>query len=376
MIFPSAELQGLTALVLGDVMLDRYLEGRVARISPEAPVPVVTLRKSWERPGGAGNVAASLAALRCRVTVGGIVGRDVEGRLLRDRLIDAGVSRTQLVECETVQTVCKTRVMASSHQQMLRLDQDGSRAGYEAAAAQLERLVLPFIGEHQVVVLADYEKGVLTPRLLARVIAECRRLGIPCLVDPKKPTFEAYAGATLLTPNLLEAERAAGGPLASDDAIANAAERMRLQYKLDYMLVTRGPDGMTLAKAGGVTHLRSVVREVADVTGAGDTVVSVLAASLALGLPAEEACRFASVAAGIAVSKPGVYAVRAAELELALGGHSLKAANGATARARVEEARRDGRRVVFTNGCFDILHAGHLSCLERARRWATSSSSG
>jgi D-beta-D-heptose 7-phosphate kinase/D-beta-D-heptose 1-phosphate adenosyltransferase len=330
-------------------------------------VPVVSLQRERSRPGGAGNVAASLASLGCRVTVGGVVGRDGEGRLLCERLCESGVGGVAVVEDERARTVCKTRVLAGGHQQMLRLDQDGSRAAFEAAAAALEARVFPLLPEHQVVVLADYDKGTLPEGLIRKVVAECRRRRTPCVVDPKKADFSVYAGATLLAPNVFETERALGSALADEEAIGRAALGLRARLGLEAMLITRGPDGMTLAHGDQVTHFPAKVREVADVTGAGDTVVAVLAACLAAGCDAPEACRVASLAAGIAVSKPGTYAVKAGELEVALRGHPLKVLDWQTARAHAAEAHRAGRRVVFTNGCFDILHAGHLSCLERAR---------
>ena len=216
--------------------------------------------------------------------------------------------------------------------------------------------------------LADYEKGALTPAVARAVIDACRRRGIPCVVDPKKLDFAAYARATVVTPNLLEAERAAGGPLHGDEAVARAAAAMRTAFELDAMLITRGPEGMTLSTPEGITHIPAQVRDVADVTGAGDTVVAVLAACLGSGRDLAESCRLANVAAGIAVSHPGTYVVHADELATAWRGLSHKVLTREAARRRLAEARRRGRKVVFTNGCFDILHAGHLASLEGARR--------
>ena len=294
------------------------------------------------------------------------MGRDAEGQLLADRLTEAGAVRLSLIEHDAP-TICKTRILAGGHQQMMRLDQDSRRDAHERAARELRRLVVPLIREHEVVVLADYEKGTLSPELVRDVIEECRRQHIPCLVDPKKLDFSVYARATLLTPNLLETERAVGRPLPSVEQITAAARDLRRQLELDYMVVTRGPDGMTLAGPEAVTHFPAEVREVADVTGAGDTVVTVLAAWLARRRDIHEACRVASVAAGIAVSRPGCYVVKAGELERALLGHSPKIADADAAQTYSTAERRAGRRIVFTNGCFDILHAGHLACLQSAR---------
>jgi len=355
-------------LVVGDVMLDRHVHGHVRRISPEAPVPVVGLLGEVCTPGGAGNVAAGLAGLGCRATLAGLVGPDDEGARLRESLAAKGVDRLELVEGPGLATVSKTRILSEAHQQLLRLDRDGDRSAFAAREADLLARVLPLVPEHSSVVLADYEKGAITPGVARAVIAACRRHGVPCVVDPKKADFAPYAGATIVTPNLLEAERTVGRPLPDDEEAGRAAEELRRALNLDAMLVTRGPQGMTLASEGGVRHVAAVTRDVSDVTGAGDTVVAVLAACLGDGWGLADACRLANTAAGIAVSRPGTYVVQAGELQAAWGGLSPKVLGREAAARVLAEARRRGRRIVFTNGCFDILHAGHLACLEGARR--------
>ena len=224
------------------------------------------------------------------------------------------------------------------------------------------------IRDHQVVCLADYDKGTLSTSVLQTVIGEARRCGIPCLVDPKKADFSVYAVATGLAPNVGEVERAVGRSLASVETLSAVAMELKDRLHLDWMLITRGAEGMTLAGSEGIQHFPAEVREVADVVGAGDTVVATLAACLATGWGMADACRLATVAAGIAVTKPGVYVVKSAELERAWGSGSTKVLDWDTARSRLEELRRAGHKVVFTNGCFDILHSGHLYCLEQARR--------
>ncbi|WP_337176256.1 D-glycero-beta-D-manno-heptose 1-phosphate adenylyltransferase [Paludisphaera sp.] len=355
-------------LVVGDVMLDRHVHGHVRRISPEAPVPVVGLLGEVSTPGGAGNVAAGLAALGCDVALAGLIGPDVEGEALREALAAKGVAGPGLVERPGLATVSKTRILSEAHQQLLRLDRDGDRAAYAAFEDDLLAHALPMVGDASAVVLADYEKGVITPKVARAVIAECRRLGVPCVVDPKKVDFSPYAGATVVTPNQLEAERTAGRPLPDDDEAGRAAEELLSALGTDAMLITRGPQGMTLALPGAVHHVPSRTRDVADVTGAGDTVVAVMAACLGDGWPVLDACRLANTAAGIAVGRPGAYVVQAGELRAAWGGLSPKILDADAAARLLAEARRRGRRVVFTNGCFDILHAGHLSCLEGAKR--------
>jgi D-beta-D-heptose 7-phosphate kinase / D-beta-D-heptose 1-phosphate adenosyltransferase len=358
----------IPVMVVGDVMLDRHVHGHVRRISPEAPVPVVSLAGEVHTPGGAGNVAATLAALGSPVTLAGLVGPDAEGAELAQALRAKGVARLALHQGPGLQTITKTRILSEGQQQLLRLDRDGDRAAFAAAAGDLLGRILPRLDEQAAVVLADYEKGAITPEVARAVIDGCRRRGIPCVVDPKKVDFSAYARATVVTPNLLEAERTAGRPLAGDEAVARAADEMRLALDLDAMLITRGAEGMTLSTPRGITHIPAQVRDVADVTGAGDTVVAVLAACLGSGRDLVEACRLANVAAGIAVSHPGTYVVHADELTTAWKGLSHKILGREAARRRLADARRRGRKVVFTNGCFDVLHAGHLTCLEGAKR--------
>jgi D-beta-D-heptose 7-phosphate kinase/D-beta-D-heptose 1-phosphate adenosyltransferase len=355
-------------LVVGDVMLDRHVHGQVRRISPEAPVPVVSLLGEVQTPGGAGNVAAGLAGLGCRVTLAGLIGADAEGTQLRRVLASKGVERLALVEHPDLMTVTKTRILSDTHQQLLRLDRDGDRGRFAALDQLLLDQVLPLIDDQSAVVLADYEKGVITPRVAREIVGRCRRRGVPCIVDPKKADFSVYAEATVVTPNLMEAERAIGHALPDDEAVGRAADQLRDRLKTDAMLITRGPEGMTLSVADDVHHVPSQTRDVADVTGAGDTVVAVLAACLGSGRPILESCRIANAAAGIAVSHPGTYVVQAAELEAAWNGMSPKILNRNAAQRRLAEARRRGRKVVFTNGCFDLLHAGHLACLEGAKR--------
>lgn len=362
------QFAGLAVLVIGDAMLDRHLLGKVTRISPEAPVPVIRVEGERCSPGGAANVAASVAALGCRVTFASIVGTDPAGALLQTRLAEMGVSELKLADGLGVRTVCKTRVIAGGYQQLLRLDDDGSPDAFEQSAHRLKDLVLPLIRHHDVVVLADYDKGTLTVELLHAVVSECRRVGVACIVDPKKSCFKPYVGATILAPNVFEASRALRRPLEGDESIRQAAEELRRDLELDHMLITRGPEGMTLHSPDGIRHFPAAVREVADVTGAGDTVVAVLAACLAAGCKVPDACQLATQAAGIAVSKAGTYVVKLAELEAVANGASPKVVDWQTGRRLVADWQRLGHHVVFTNGCFDILHAGHLYCLEEARR--------
>jgi len=360
-------LNMVRVLVVGDVMLDRYLHGTVGRISPEAPVPVVHVQRSWATPGGAGHVAASLAGLGCQAILVGLAGQDPAAAELVEALNRAGVSQSLLVAAAGACTVTKTRVLAGGFHQMLRLDQESEPDAWGEAVTRLGEQALERLPDCDALVLADYDKGALTSSLLAPLIARARHLGKPVVVDPKKPDLTVYRGASVLTPNVLETERALGRCLDDDEDFETVACQLRQQLQLDTMLITRGAQGMTGADSRGAFQVPAKVREVSDVTGAGDTVVAVLAAALAQGADVRDACQLASVAAGLAVTHSGTYVVKAAELRAALGGQSPKVASWDDARHVIERERQRGRRIVFTNGCFDLLHAGHLYSLQQAR---------
>jgi D-beta-D-heptose 7-phosphate kinase/D-beta-D-heptose 1-phosphate adenosyltransferase len=361
-------------LVVGDLMLDVYLRGDVARISPEAPVPVVQLSRRSETPGGAGNVLLNLAALGLRVTAAGIVGDDDAGRRLRSLLAEAGVETGPVVALAGRPTVTKTRVIGG-HQQMIRIDEETSEPVPEA---DLDRLLGAGWGGPRLeelvaaVVLSDYAKGTLPERVCQALIAVARRRGVPVLVDPKGRDFGKYAGATALTPNLHELELAIGrGPLA-EPALHDAAQRLRRELGLDFLVVTRGEKGLSLFDEGGASDFPAVAREVFDVSGAGDTIIATLTAGLVAGLDRDEALKLANLAAGIVVGKVGTTPVQRDDLLGALaadtfGVPSSKVCALATLVERVAGWRDCGERIVFTNGCFDLLHVGHVTLLARAR---------
>jgi len=356
---------GKRVLVVGDVMLDRYWYGDTARISPEAPVPVVHVRGDAERPGGAGNVAANVVALGASATVLGVTGADPAADALERALLEAGVDCAFARE-RGLETIVKLRII-SRRQQLIRLDfeQDLAGADVAALAARFAR-ELPAAA---VVVLSDYAKGTL--RDPAALIAAARAAGKPVLVDPKGRDFARYRGATVVTPNLNEFELVVG-PARDDAELVAKGERLRAELELEALLVTRGEKGMTLIPRGAPPeHLPAQAREVFDVTGAGDTVIAVFAAALAAGQPMREAMRLANLAAGIVVGKLGAASVTPAELRLearrqAEGAHAVL--DEAALMDAVAHARAQRERIVMTNGCFDILHAGHVAYLEEAKR--------
>lgn len=355
----------IRVLVVGDLMLDRYWTGPTARISPEAPVPVVRVDQIEDRPGGAANVAVNLASLGAKVTVAGLVGEDEAGaalaRLLQARDIDCAFQAEP-----SVPTITKLRVL-SRHQQLIRLDfeQDHRRVD----TTPLQRRCREALAGVDALVLSDYGKGTLQD--IPGYIEAARRAGVPVLVDPKGRNFQIYRGATLITPNLGEFE-AVAGPCESDAELVEKGRAMRAELDLEALLITLSERGMLLI--GGddeAVHLPTRAREVYDVTGAGDTVISVLAAAIAAGQGFAPAAALANLAAGIVVGKLGTGAVSVPELRRAVREQSASWSAVLTREQlleAVEESRAHGERVVMTNGCFDILHEGHIAYLEQARR--------
>ena len=350
-------------LIVGDLMLDRYYSGSTARISPEAPVPVVNVKDSEDRPGGAANVAVNAAMLGATVTLLGFVGEDDSAQILQKSLNARDVN-CEFIAVPNFNTITKLRVM-SRNQQLLRLDFEKSFA--EVDKADLHAKYSSYLNEVDVVVLSDYAKGALSS--VQALIALANEQNIPVVVDPKGESFKQYQGASVITPNLHEFELVQGS--AQNEAeLHNNALACCEQNHLAHILLTRSEKGMSLfSRAGTAHHMPALAREVYDVTGAGDTVISTLACSLAVGADIEYACQLANHAAGVVVGKLGTSSVSNTELSLALNQH--KAVDGGVLNQEqlfhaVKYAQQSGERVVMTNGCFDILHAGHVSYLAEA----------
>lgn len=359
-------------LVLGDIMLDRYTWGTVRRISPEAPVPVVQVSERSEGAGGAGNVAVNLAGLGCGVSLCGIVGADQPAEHLSRILRNAGVDYHPVID-PSRPTITKTRIMAKN-QQLLRIDDETVSIASPIICEQILAFLDACVAGYDVLVLSDYGKGVLLdPVIPMRAVALGRKFNVPVLVDPKGKDWSRYHGATCITPNTAELE-AVTGSFADDEDLIEKARATMEECGLEWLLVTRGKSGMCLV---GRDHLPLMepaqAREVYDVSGAGDTVVASLAAALAVGAPMPEAVRIANVSAGIVVGKLGTQPVTRNELGIALrtggnGNHScVKIAAPEVAEVVVKNWRSLGLRVVFANGCFDLLHPGHVHLLHQAR---------
>ena len=360
----------LHILVVGDVMLDRSIWGDVDRVSPEAPVPVLRSVRTTHAPGGAANVAMNLVGLGVHVTQGGFWGNDAEREALRAPLEAAGVHLAGMV-LSAHPTISKTRIV-SRNQQLLRLDVESSEPHTPAEHQALLDGVLALVPAADAVVLSDYAKGALSPGLCQAVIRLARERRIPVLVDPKDRDFSKYAGATTICPNLNELSLVTGIATHSVAALLAAAQTMVAELGIDYLTVTMSEKGIRILYRDATFHSPTRAREVFDVTGAGDTVIATLAASVAGGLDPETAVNLANIAAGIVVAKTGTAPVSRNELVAAFTASARmqgpdKILDLDHLLVRVAEWRANGDRIVFTNGCFDILHVGHITLLEQCR---------
>lgn len=359
------EYENAQVLVVGDVMLDRYWQGPTGRISPEAPVPVVKVESIEERPGGAANVALNIAALGGKATLIGLVGDDEAAHALTNGLKSVHVN-TDVVTVKDFPTITKLRIL-SRHQQLLRLDFEEGFHNVDSALI-LDKMKVSLANGLRVVIFSDYDKGSLTD--VQKMIQLAKNSGATVLVDPKGTHFEKYRGATLLTPNLAEFE-AVVGHCNNDQELVDKGLALIEQYELQALLVTRSEHGMTLIRRDHEAfHLPTQAQEVYDVTGAGDTVISVLAASLAAGSSFEHACTLANAGAGVVVGKIGTSTVNTIELANAVYSQQeigFGVVGQDQLQLAVKLAQHRGEKVVMTNGCFDILHAGHVSYLNTAR---------
>jgi D-beta-D-heptose 7-phosphate kinase / D-beta-D-heptose 1-phosphate adenosyltransferase len=353
---------GAHVAVIGDIMLDRYFYGDVTRISPEAPVPVVNVRREAQLPGGAANVAVNLASLGVSASLAGVVGHDSDGDLLLTQLESIDVN-CQFHRSPT-STIVKTRVMGGQ-QQLLRMDFEEHLSSEEWAGTWA--CAESFLASAKILILSDYNKGTLSN--CQRAIRYAIDNHIPVIVDPKGTEFTKYTCADLLTPNLAEF-LAVVGSVNSEAEMEEKAQTLISKLNIGALLVTRSEKGMTLFRPQQEAfHLPAITKEVTDVTGAGDTVIATIAASLAAGADLETAVTLSNIAASIVVSKVGTTAITAPELELEF--HNYHQSSGLLSSEQlalaVRLAKQRGEKIVFTNGCFDILHAGHVEYLQQAR---------
>lgn len=359
-------------LVVGDLMLDSYLWGSAERISPEAPVPVVAIKEETKTLGGAGNVAANLAALGAKVSVSSVLGSDEAAKIIKAKLSDIKADISAIFESPSRVTSIKTRVMAGSHQ-IVRFDKE-SKSDIEEG---YEELIYEFAKKNgatfDAFLLSDYKKGALTDSLTQKLITLANSLNIPVLADPKGLDYSKYKNATLLTPNKKEASEATKVEIKDDKSLYEAGIKLKRELNLAYSLITLSEEGIGVIDESGVTKFPTLAQEVFDVTGAGDTAIAALTVALGIGASIEEAADFANKAAAVVVAKVGsatatLEEIISFETRETGGDYEDKILHREALKKAVKSLKKRGKKVVFTNGCFDILHTGHVKYLSEARK--------
>ncbi|MFD2442771.1 D-glycero-beta-D-manno-heptose-7-phosphate kinase [Bacillus sp. CGMCC 1.16607] len=372
----KTKIKDCHVLVIGDVMLDKYCFGDMTRISPEAPVPVVNMKEEMKTLGGAANVANNLAHLGCKVSLAGVVGDDQGKNELFDMLRFGSIDHSGMIignRCTTT----KTRII-SGNQQVLRMDNEEKMDISDSILEQFEEWFLNKMAhEHfDAIIISDYEKGFCRKELCQKVIHTANQHDIPIIIDPKGNDWSKYTNATMVTPNLKELSGIIGRKLSNtDEVIHQYGPELRKRFAFDYLLVTRSDKGMSLVGEDKIIHIPTLAKEIFDVSGAGDTVVSTIAAFIGIGAQIDDAVKISNLAARIVIGKLGTYAVRDFELldQLELFIESVenlsnKVASRNELKQLVNKWRANGEKIVFTNGCFDLLHIGHATYLKDARR--------
>lgn len=363
MLATTPEFGAARIIVIGDVMLDRYWSGQATRISPEAPVPVVKVKTVEDRIGGAGNVALNIAKLGGKVILLGVVGDDAEGEILKQMLEAEGVVCDFVVE-KSLRSICKLRVMAQ-HQQLIRLDFEETPIKFDRDA--LKHALSRHLPENNVVVFSDYGKGTLAD--VSSYIIAAKQAGVKALVDPKGVDYQRYAQADVITPNLSELQ-AVVGACDNEQQLIEKGRALLVRYEIPALLLTRGEAGMTLIQDDLVHSLPAQAKDVFDVTGAGDTVIAVMALGVSLDMPLSESMYMANVAGGIVVGKLGTSTVSQQELTRAMHG-ARDSFYGIVSEDELAKlfarAKAHDEKIIMTNGCFDLLHAGHVAYLEQAK---------
>ena len=355
-------------LVIGDLMVDHYIWGKCNRISPEAPVQVVNVKEENNRLGGACNVAANLIAFGGRVSLCGVIGKDEFGKWLINELHTQNIDITHIVQTSTRPTTQKSRILIAN-QQVLRVDREKSDDIDEGLQDEILSTLKHKMRNFDAVILSDYAKGLLTPKLTKSLIKLAKSEGKPVLIDPKGSDYSKYQNATLLTPNKLEAQIATQITIKDDDSLKQAMKKLQKECKLDICLVTLSEDGIAILDKKKLTKSPTIAKEVYDVTGAGDTVIAALAFALSGGLNIYEACHFANAAAAVVIGKIGSASANFSEIVAFLHNGSYSSSKIITKEelATLLPSLRE-KKIIFSNGCFDLLHAGHISYLQQARQ--------
>lgn len=361
---------GKKVLVFGDLMLDEHIWAKVNRISPEAPVPIADVTKITHVPGGSGNVAANIAALGGLPLLVGIIGRDSSGDKLRKVLLQNKVPTYDLIYEADRPTILKSRIIAAS-QQLVRVDREDRTDLSAGLRTRIIKKLKQLIPEVSAVIISDYGKGLVTKETSQFVISLCRKLGKPVTVDPKGKDYSKYRRATVVTPNQKEASIAAGLEINDENSLIKSGQALLSSVKAANILITRGRDGMSLFNKKEIVHIPVVSREVFDITGAGDTAIATLTLALTAGATVKSAADLANHAASLVVAKIGTAPCRLEELEADLEGREPMAHKIKTRQQIgpiIKNLKNEGAKVVFTNGCFDILHLGHARYLREAKK--------
>lgn len=361
------DIAGHKILIIGDLMLDNYHIGKVSRISPEAPVPVVRVKKSFSVPGGAANVARNLIGLECYPILIGFIGDDFEGETLINLL------QKDKIECHVIKnkhnTISKTRVIGNN-QQIVRIDFEENISLEDEAFSELKNRIGEYMKGIDIIVISDYDKGVCSPEICTFILEEAKKIGKKVIIDPKGNNWDKYRNAFMVTPNVKELSDVYGREIKNDDlSIKISATEIVDKFDIENLIVTRSEKGMTLISHGFSYNIPTEAKEVYDVSGAGDTAVATLSAAIAGGRNIIDAIKLANKASGIVVSKIGTQPVTLKELSSEIeGSRNAKLIDYSEIEGFCESLKRNGKKIVFTNGCFDVIHAGHISYLKEAKK--------
>ncbi len=370
--FDINKFKAARIVVFGDMMIDEYLSGNVSRISPEAPVPVVHIQSETKRLGGAGNVVRNLCALGANVIPISCIGNDASGEWLINRFKEYNLDTRGIIQSDNSVTGIKTRV-TSQNQQLLRYDREIIKNAPDSFIEWLSKNASGFIFNANAVIISDYGKGVVTADTAGIIIDAASKANIPVIVDPKGNNYAKYGGATVCTPNMKEIQTAVGKKISSEEELALAGKELCEDCNIKYILATRSEKGMSLidGESGKKSDYPALAKEVIDVTGAGDTVISVFTLCFSLGADFDDCCRIANIAASIVVSKFGASVAYPEEIQnimcgTACNSRSTKILTVEQAKRKAAFLRQQGKKIVFTNGCFDLVHAGHIASFKQA----------
>jgi D-beta-D-heptose 7-phosphate kinase / D-beta-D-heptose 1-phosphate adenosyltransferase len=364
------KLKGKKVLVFGDLMLDEHIWSKVKRISPEAPVPIADVSRIDHVPGGCGNVAANVSTLGAIPYLVGIIGQDSSGKKLRIALKKAKIPSQHIIVDKERPTILKSRIIAGS-QHLVRVDREDRTILSPKLLKKVIQQIKKLISQVDVVIISDYGKGMVTKETAQAVITLARKQKVFVAIDPKGTDYKKYQRASILTPNLKEASEASGVSICDQKSLIKAGKKLLQLTKSDYFLITRGKDGMSLFSKKDITHIPAIPQEVFDITGAGDTVITTLSLAVAAGAKTKNACILANSAASVVVGKIGTAPCYRVELEEALEGHepiAKKIKLRKEISAISKNLKNQGAKIVFTNGCFDILHLGHVRYLSEAKK--------